>query len=159
MHHQGAIVDAPSLAEGRVDGAVVQDLTLGVERLARIVGNRTDVHVHLEHTFTSSAYIRSGWVPAGTLIVGGVLSEAVPLVILSGEAAVVSDGIPHGVVGPWATVSEPGSRRLIYAVTDCYCLNALMSTGESVADIEGRILQEKSCLSQELSPSLASACP
>lgn len=159
MHHQGTIVDAASPAEDRVDGAVVQDITLGVERLARIVGNRTDVHVHLEHTFTSSAYIRSGWVPAGTLIVGGVLSEAVPLIILSGEAAVVSDGIPHGITGPWATVSKPGSRRLIYAVTDCYCLNALMSTGESVADIEGRILQEKSCLSQELSPSLASACP
>lgn len=114
------------------------------------------VQVPLTHTFVGGAYVRTGWVPAGTLIVGHKLATAVPLVLLQGTACIVSDGVRHEVEAPWATVSEPGSRRLIYALTDCLCMNALATTATTVPELEAQVIQqENACLSQQQLPSLA----
>lgn len=107
-----------------------------VDALAREARALPQAELVLEHSFTGSAYIRAGWVPAGTLVVGKRLAEKVPLILLTGRARVHSDGNTVEVVGPWATVSEAGTRRAFYAITDCYFMNTVLTDESDINLIE-----------------------
>ena len=129
--------------------AVVHESSLRVEKmdaLLAVVQAAPQVPMPVDTGIIDAAYIRAGWVKAGTVVVGHVLNEAVPLVLLKGEAIIAgADGSVH-VTAPYVAINQPGTRRAMYAVTDCYALNAIFAPGQSVAEVEERIIGDSLCL-------------
>ena len=99
--------------------------------------------------FVGEAYIRAGWIRAGTVVVGHVLNEAVPLVLLKGEAMIAGDKGTVRVAAPYVGINEPGTRRALYAITDCYALNAIFTEVQDKALVENRIIGEQACLESQ----------
>lgn len=133
---------------GDVDGAVVHEPSLRVIK---------EVHVEVSSSITGQAYLREGWIEAGTAALGEVLEEAVPLVLLKGEALIYTGEAVHHVQAPFVCVNQPGVRRALYAITDCYLLNALFTQDETVAEVEARVVpnrKESLCGWQQQSLSL-----
>ena len=135
--------------QGNLDRAVVHESSIRVEKmevLLEAVQAAPQVPMPVDVGIVDAAYIRAGWVKAGTVVVGHVLNEAVPLVLLKGEAIIAgADGSTH-VSAPYVAINQPGTRRAMYAITDCYALNAIFAQGQSVAEVEERIVGGSLCL-------------
>ena len=158
MQDQFPQLDAPEHHTGDVDGAVVPEPSLRVEKMETLlaaVQAAPQVPMPVDVGIIDSAYIRAGWVKAGTVVVGHLLNEAVPLVLLKGEAIIAgAEGAVH-VTAPYVAINQPGTRRAMYAVTDCYALNAIFAQGQTVTQVEERIIGDTSCLDYQQQQSLA----
>ena len=102
-----------------------------------------EVHVEVSSSITGQAYLREGWIKAGTAALGEVLEEAVPLILLKGEALIHTGEAVQHVQAPFVCVNQPGVRRALYALTDCYLLNALFTQDETVAEVEARVVPNR----------------
>ena len=76
-------------------------------------------HLPLRHIFTPGMYTRECFIPKGTLLVTRMHLKEHPFVVLKGEAAVwtVETGWMK-LTAPHLGVTQPGTRRLIYAKED-----------------------------------------
>jgi hypothetical protein len=76
-------------------------------------------HIPLRHIFTPGLYTRECFIPKGTLLVTRMHLKEHPFVVLKGEAAVwtVETGWMK-LTAPHLGVTQPGTRRLIYAQED-----------------------------------------
>jgi hypothetical protein len=73
----------------------------------------------VKHRFTPGLYIREIFIPAGTLLVTGTHKQTHPFVVSIGLARVHSE--KEGWVeyaAPHTGITEAGTRRLLYAVSD-----------------------------------------
>ena len=149
MQAQLAELDATEHHSRNMDGSVVPEPSLRVEKMEALlaaVQAAPQVPMPVDVGIIDSAYIRAGWVKAGTVVVGHVLNEEVPLVLLKGEAIIAgADGSIH-VSAPYVAINQPGTRRAMYAITDCYALNAIFAQGQTVSEIEERIIGGSQCL-------------
>ena len=126
-----------------------------MEALLAAVQASPQVPMPVDVQVVDEAYIRAGWVKAGTVVVGHVLNEAVPLVLLKGEAIIAgADGVQR-VTAPYVAINPPGTRRAMYAITDCYALNAIFAQGQTVLEVEQRIIGGSQCLDYQQQRSLA----
>ena len=72
----------------------------------------------MRHTFVNGVYAREMRILAGTLIVGRIHKHAHLNFIQRGRALVLTeDGFRH-VTAPYYFVSEPGTKRVVFAVED-----------------------------------------
>ena len=152
MQDQFPQLDAPEHHTGDVDRPVVPEPSLCVERLESLktaVMAAPQVAMPVDVEFVGEAYIRAGWIRAGTVVVGHVLNEAVPLVLLKGEAMIAGDKGTVRVAAPYVGINEPGTRRALYAITDCYALNAIFTEVQDKALVENRIIGEQACLESQ----------
>lgn len=120
-----------------------------LDNLLAAVQAAPQVSIPLQEEFVGDAYIRSGWIKAGTTVVGCVLNEAVPLVLLRGEAVIAGEHDTVRVRAPYVGINEPGTRRALYAVTDCYALNAIFTEVHDKAAVVRRITGEQLCLDSQ----------
>lgn len=135
-----------------VDGAVVHESSLRIKKMEALlaaVQAAPQVPFHVDVGIMDSAYIRAGWVKAGTVAVGHVLNEAVPLVLLKGEAIIAGADGAVRVAAPHVAINPPGTRRALYAITDCYALNAIFAQGQTVQEVEARVIGDSQCLQQQ----------
>lgn len=73
----------------------------------------------LDHVFTPGLYTRIIFIPAGTKCTTRIHLTEHPYVILSGTVAVWADGSGwHTIGAPFVGVTKPGTRRVIYAISD-----------------------------------------
>ena len=77
------------------------------------------VEFPLEHLFTSTQYARRIFVPAGATVVTAVHKSQHITIALKGHCVVVDElGDRRDVMAPSMFVTEPGTQRAVYAVTD-----------------------------------------
>ena len=126
-----------------------------MEALLAAVQAAPQVPMHVDVQVVDEAYIRAGWVKEGTVVVGHVLNEAVPLVLLKGEAIIAGADGAQRVIAPYVAINPPGTRRAMYAITDCYALNAIFAQGQAVLEVEQRIIGGSQCLDYQQQQSLA----
>jgi hypothetical protein len=71
------------------------------------------------HRFTPGLYCREILIPAGTLLTSAVHKTMHPFVISAGIIRVQAEGEePVTYEAPYTGVTTPGTRRLLYALTD-----------------------------------------
>ncbi len=77
------------------------------------------------HEFMGGVYLRTIFIPGGTLLIGKRHRYESCNLLLSGELSVyVGDGIPaKRIKGPFFFRSEPGSKKIGYAHTDVVFIN------------------------------------
>lgn len=71
-----------------------------------------------EHYFAPGVYGRVMHIPAGMCVVGKIHKHAHLNVITKGRIKVVTEFGESVLVGPTIFVSEPGTKRAVYALTD-----------------------------------------
>jgi hypothetical protein len=131
-----------------MDGAVVHEpsLRVNLDKLLAAVQEQPQVLPVVQHEVIGDAYIRAGWIKGGTVVVGCVLSEAVPFVLLKGEAILAGEDGVRRIRAPFTAINPPGTRRALFAITDCYALNAIFAEGQTPKEVEHRIVGEQLCL-------------
>lgn len=76
------------------------------------------VEMPLVHLFTPGLYLRQITMPAGTLLTSMKHLTEHPFFVLSGEIEVRSETENIKYCGPCMGVTLPGTKRLLYAITD-----------------------------------------
>ncbi len=73
----------------------------------------------LKHSFTDGMYVREIFIPKGTMLTGKIHKHAHPNFLMSGIVDVVTEhnGVER-IIAPKAMISEAGTKRALYAVTD-----------------------------------------
>ena len=71
------------------------------------------------HKFTDGQYIREIFNPAGEIIVTGIHAVQHPFFLLKGEMSILSKEGESKIKAPHYNVTEVGTKRIIYAHTDC----------------------------------------
>lgn len=90
------------------------------------------------HHFDHGVYQRGGTIPAGTVATGAVHLSRGSLVLAKGTMAFYTDDGVEVHEAPWCTITEPLTKRVMYAVTDCVLI-AILETEETTPEaVEAR---------------------
>ena len=75
------------------------------------------------HHFCAGLYARELFVPAGVVAVGKTHAQQNLFFLLNGTALIATPDGPREITGPFMSVTQPGTKRAVYAVTDCTFMN------------------------------------
>ncbi len=74
--------------------------------------------IHVVHRFTPGLYIRECHIPKGALLTSATHKTRHPFVISAGRIRVISETEHVEYAAPFTGVTEPGTRRMLYALDD-----------------------------------------
>lgn len=96
-----------------------------------------DVECPLQHTFAPGVYVRTIFIPAGSVVVGKIHKHRHANVLSQGHVTVLTEGGGlEELHGPLTMVSEPGTKRAVYAHTDTVWTTIHPTDKTELADIE-----------------------
>jgi quercetin dioxygenase-like cupin family protein len=73
----------------------------------------------VEHVFGGGTCIRSIFIPKGMVVVGKIHKHAHPNFLMQGEVIVITEGGGRQrLKAPHMMISEPGTKRVVYALED-----------------------------------------
>ena len=96
----------------------------------------------LKHTFADGCYIREIFNPAGELIVTKIHKQKHPFFLMKGKMSILTEkGIEH-IEAPYHGITVPGTKRIIYAHTDCLFITVHATNHTNIDTIEKEIIAE-----------------
>lgn len=118
-----------------MDELVIFKRQLDLKELENELIKLDQVEIPTEHQFMGGIYLRSIAVPAGTLIIGKRHRHETCNMLLSGVMSIyIGENQPNKMLkGPCIFLSDPGSKKMGYAHTDCVFMN-LHPTSETDLD-------------------------
>jgi len=95
-----------------------------------------------EHFFAPGMYGRKMFIPADMCVVGKIHNHAHINVITRGVVRVVTEFGEETIAGPRIWVSEPGTKRAVYAIEDTEWLTIHANPGntENLEEIEAEVI-------------------
>ena len=97
--------------------------------------------IKTDHIFHAGMYCRKVWRPAGTCIVGRVHKSSHLFLCVSGEIVAWSEtGMRHLTAGD-VIQSEPGTKRVTYALTDATVMTVHRTDVTDVDQLEAELLE------------------
>jgi len=87
---------------------------------AAMLAELRPVELPVEHQFVPGLYIRTIFMPAGTLLTSKIHKTEHPFVITKGRVSVFipEEGVVH-LEAPHRGITKPGTRRVLYIHEDC----------------------------------------
>ena len=79
--------------------------------------------IPIKHSFADQIYVRQMNMKAGHVVVGAIHNHQHVWFLLTGHVSINNNGEVIDYVSPCYTVSEPGSKRVIYAHEDSIFVN------------------------------------
>jgi len=77
------------------------------------------VELDVQHHFSDGLYARELFIPAGVCLVGALHKTRHMYMVVSGKCRVSSQYGNQEIVAPFMGETLPGTKRVIYAETDC----------------------------------------
>lgn len=100
-----------------------------------------DVEMPLQHTFAPGVYVRTIFIPAGSVIIGKIHKHRHANVLSQGHVTVLTEGGGlEELHGPLTMVSEPGTKRAVYAHTDTVWTTIHPTDKTDLGDIEEEVI-------------------
>ena len=98
--------------------------------------------VTIKHSFADQVYIRQMNLKKDYVIVGAIHNHLHAWFLLSGKVIINNNGEKIEHIAPCYTVSEPGSKRLIYALEDSVFVNVHKnpSNTQNIEELENEIV-------------------
>ena len=94
----------------------------------------------VKHHFSPDSYAREILLPADSLVVGKIHHHSHVNVISQGECYVLTEeGVKH-LKAPLTFISEPGTKRVVYAVTDVVWTTIHVTSEKDLAKIEEYVI-------------------
>ena len=118
------------------------DPVRALEAALRGMDGQYDVDEITTHHFCDGLYGRQVTLPAGTIAVGKIHAQRNFFFVLAGELILATPGGPVTIQAPYMSVTEPGTKRAVYAVTDCICMNVHANPDDErdLAKLEARYI-------------------
>ena len=106
--------------EGLLDtGATGTGIRRDIYELQASMGDLPEVDCPLQHSFIDGVYVRTIFIPAGTVLVGKIHKHAHANILSAGDVSVMTEsGGIERLTGPLTMVSAPGTKRAVYAHAD-----------------------------------------
>ena len=124
----------------------LQDLIVSNNDLPGIYGDGKSIatmeEIPIKHSFADQLYIRQMDMKAGHIVIGAIHNHKHVWFLMSGRVIINNNGDIIEHVAPCYTISEPGSKRLIYAVEDSTFVNVHKnpSNTENIEELEETIV-------------------
>lgn len=112
-----------------------------LESVMREMPNQLDVDAITSHYFAPGIYLRSLFMPAGSVAVGKVHRHETMNILISGTMQVTTDDGVATLQGPAIFNTRPGTKKVAHAITDCLFCNIHPTKLTKVADIEAKFIQ------------------
>lgn len=97
----------------------------------------------LQHSFIDGVYVRTIFIPAGTVIVGKIHKHSHANILSQGEVSVFTEGGGlQRLKGPLTMVSAPGTKRAVYAHTDTTWTTIHATEEKDLEKIEKYVIAE-----------------
>jgi len=113
-----------------------------IERLQASLSALPQMELMTRHYWADGMYCRELFRPAGTTIVGKVHKREHFYIVASGIVTVVGDGKRETIEGPKVLVSQPGTKRAVFAHTDATCITVHRTSETDLAAIEHELVEE-----------------
>jgi hypothetical protein len=95
------------------------------------------------HYFADGMYLRWVFRPKGALVVGKVHKKQHFYLVIQGAVEVA--GGPNGpvrLVAPALVISEPGTKRAVYALEDTVCITVHRTNATDIDEIEAELVED-----------------
>jgi hypothetical protein len=87
--------------------------------LQAAIGGLPEIECPLQHVFAPGVYARTIFIPKGGVLVGKIHKHRHINILSQGSVLVTTEfGGSERLIGPLTMVSEPGTKRAVYAETD-----------------------------------------
>ena len=97
----------------------------------------------LKHSFGDGLYVREIYSPAGHLIVTKIHKKSHPFFLLRGEMSILTDEGVKRISAPFYTITQPGTKRVIYTHTECVVVTVHATEETDVIKIEEEIISKE----------------
>jgi quercetin dioxygenase-like cupin family protein len=94
----------------------------------------------LRHFFVPGSYAREIFIPKGTLVVGKIHRHAHINIVSLGRCSVMTEEGPQTIQAPSTWVSQPGTKRVVYAHEDTIWTTLHVTNQTDLATIEEEII-------------------
>lgn len=114
-----------------------------MERLQEAVSKLPQLIVDTHHYFADGLYLRWVFRPKGTITIGKVHKKQHFYLVIQGAVEVA--GGPNGpqrMVAPALIVSEPGTKRAVYALEDSVCITVHRTDQTEMSAIEDELVED-----------------
>ena len=102
------------------------------------------VELNVQHHFSDGLYARELFIPAGVCLVGALHKTRHMYMVVSGKCRVSSQYGNQEIVAPFMGETLPGTKRVIYAETDCVWVTYHPTELTDLDEIEKALLVEES---------------
>jgi hypothetical protein len=109
--------------------------------LQAALGDMPDIECPLQHVHAPGVYARTIQLPAGSVVVGKIHKHAHINILSQGDVFVLTEG--GGIErlrGPITMVSQPGTKRAVYAMTDTTWTTIHLTDKTDLAQIEDEVI-------------------
>jgi hypothetical protein len=114
-----------------------------VEELQRVISAMPQFDGFItNHYFADGMYCRSVWRPAGCLIVGKVHKKEHFYIVASGKVSVTTDEGVKEITGPQVIVSQPGTKRAVFAHEDSTCITVHRTDKRDFDELEKDLVED-----------------
>ena len=107
-----------------------------------IKGDDVDRYNPLRHFFAEGQYIREVFNPSGELIVTKIHKYSHPFFLLKGKMSIMSEEGEKTIEAPFYGITPKGTKRIIYAHTDCVFVTVHNTDKTDINEIEKEIISE-----------------
>jgi hypothetical protein len=98
------------------------DSSSPIDRMEYELSTLPAAELPLNHIFTNGIYIRQAFAPAGSMFTTVHHNTEHPFILISGTTRVISNNEASSITGPFMGITQKGTRRLVYAITDAVYL-------------------------------------
>ena len=134
---------AAAVLDGQTQGALQPTGSIREQlyKLQSAIGDLPEVHFPLQHTFAPGAYARTIQIPAGSVLVGKIHKHKHLNILSQGTVHVLTEtGGVEVLTGPLTMVSEPGTKRAVFAVSDTTWTTIHLTSETDLAKIESEVI-------------------
>ena len=96
----------------------------------------------LKHSFAKGVYIREVFNPAGELLVTKIHKYSHPFFLLQGEMTILGEDGEKRIKAPHYGITKAGTKRIIYAHTDCIFVTVHATDEIDLNKIEEEIISK-----------------
>ena len=126
--------------EFRIGIKDVENKMLESERALK--GKDVDSLNPLKHSFAKGMYIREVFNPAGELLVTKIHKYSHPFFLLQGEMTILGEDGEKRIKAPHYGITKAGTKRIIYAHTDCIFITVHATEEKDLNKIEDEIISK-----------------
>jgi hypothetical protein len=112
-----------------------------IQKLQDAMLKLPQAQLETKHYFADGMYCRELFRPAGCIIIGKVHKKEHFLIVASGTMRIWTEDGVKTVTGPFVLVSNPGTKRATYAVTDATCVTVHRTEFKELDDIENDLVE------------------
>jgi hypothetical protein len=112
-----------------------------IKKLQSMMLNVEQAELETRHHFTDGMYARELAIPAGVCLVGATHKTTHFFTVVRGKCRIATTSGNEEVSAPYMGETVPGTKRVIYAETDCVIMSFHPTTLTDLDEIERLLLE------------------